>query len=234
MVREDEKFMNSNKINIILIPDGNRRTADKWGWSYQQAYNKSAQNLDTMIKWFLAKKSVKNFIVYAISYDNIINRAQEELLPIFNAQEEQYSKWLEDDYFASNKIRIKFVGELELLPTSYFKYIEKLEEATQHHDGKCLYILSAYSSKKEIKRNLLGHKSSVKTHHIDPLLLLDVPINIDFVIRTGGYKRLSDALLYQCSYAEFIFLSKDFLEIEISDLEKMWEELSQAVTNFGK
>jgi undecaprenyl diphosphate synthase len=70
--------------------------------------------------------------------------------------------------------------------------------------------------------------------HYDVLSFMDVPFGIDLVIRTGKEQRMSDCLLYQTAYSEFVFLKKYFPEIDEKDLERCLQEYESRERRYGR
>ncbi len=228
-------------LNVILIPDGNRRYAKKHQLTYSEMYQKAAEKVDMSMKFFLSRNDVSSFTVYGLSYDNILNRSAQELDPIYRAQTEQYKRWTHDGFFDVNKIKVKFAGELRYIkrpevkhgfPETYIRAVDDLEQRTKINEAKKFYVLIGYSGEKEIIRSLK------KAVHLNPQpksikQFLDVKENIDIFIRTGGEKRVSDILPLQIKYSEMFFLKKLFPEIETEDLENVLNEFSGRQRNFG-
>ena len=239
-------------MRILFIPDGNRRAARKLGLSYEEAYSLAAAKTDMVVKHLLRREEVDALVFYGLSYDNITKRSLEEMEPIYLVQENQYVKWVEDPFFSMYGVRVRFAGEFKQLrrssvlpgslPESYMKAAKQLEEATETNSRKQLYGLIGYSSKIELKRAFermenqpgVEELDGPKVNPIDILPFLDLPISIDLVIRTGQEQRISDCLLYQTAYAEFIFLEKYFPEIDERDLETCLLEFKKRERRYGR
>lgn len=228
-------------LNIVLIPDGNRRYAKKHHLNYSEIYQKSAEKVDMSMKFFLSRNDVSSFAVYGLSYDNVLRRSAQELDPVYKAQIEQYKRWSHDGFFDVNKIKVKFAGELRYLkrpeikhgfPETYIRAVDDLEQRTKNNEAKKFYILIGYSGEKEIIRSLK------KVVHSNPQpesikQFLDVKEDMNIFIRTGGERRVSDILPLQINYSEIFFLKKLFPEIEIEDLENVLSEFADKHRNFG-
>ena len=237
------------ELNVLIIPDGNRRGAKKLGLSYRETYEIAAKKVDMVVKFFLKEDAVERIAVFGCSYDNVTKRGTDDMAPIYHAQEAQYQKWVEDPFFAQERIGIRFVGGLQELmaspllpsglPRSYVKVANHLEEITAENDWKFLYVLIGYSGTREVNQALL-RALEFGDHNVDKSLVgdfmqfLDVPVEMDVVVRTGGEHRSSDCLPYQTSYSEYIFIDKFFPELESSDLETALNEFYGRDRRFGK
>ena len=232
-------------INVVLIPDGNRRGAKKLGLRLAEVYRLAAKKVDMAMQFFLSQEDVDVFVVYGLSFDNIKKRSVDKLKPIYEVQEEQYKKWIKDAFLSKHKVKVKVAGEWKNLqrtesfpsglPDSYLDAVRELEEVTSKNEGKLFFILIGYSGRKEITKSFEKIVSSgVKIANPHLLNVLEVPHEIDIVIRTAGERRLSDVLPYQSAYAELSFIDKDFPEIEEYDLKSVLEDFKKRKRNFGR
>jgi undecaprenyl diphosphate synthase len=240
-------------LRILLIPDGNRRAARKLNLTYREVYRLAADRANMALKYLLGKEGIDTLAFFGTSFDNVAKRENEEMDPIYKAQEEQFIEWIDDPFFRKHQVRVKFVGEsMRLrrsmimtggLSESYIKAMRQLEESTMSNTKKHFFILVGYSGKLELLEHLIRmhEPQSFETlsglDGMNPpniLPFLSVPYNIDLVIRTGGEQRVSDCLLYQTAYSEFAFLEKYFPEIEEHDLEACIQEFIYRDRRFGK
>ena len=200
--------------------------------SYADAYKLAAEKVDMAAKFFLGREEVGNLIVYGLSYDNLVGRDHDELDSILEAQEDRYKAWLQDPFFDRKRVRIIFHGDLKLLlehlPPSYIEVMQELEDKTQAHEWKRLFILIGHSGKREVQRQRPADFLQQVREVGRP-----IPPNIDLVLRTGGGARLSDALLPQTAYAEFYFIEKFITEIDSKDLSMALDALRATIRKFG-
>jgi len=104
--------------HIAIIMDGNGRWGQKNLKNRLLGHQAGIKNLKTIINFFL-KNKIKNLTLFALSRDNLLKRNQKELKNIFNLLE----KYLTDNqnFFISNKINLKFIGETSNLPKNIIK-----------------------------------------------------------------------------------------------------------------
>ncbi len=218
--------------HVGFIIDGNRRFAKKRNISYEEAYSIGAENVTNLVKWFLIDGRADILSVYALSLDNIKKRTHSELKPIYGIQRKTFEKWKKAKIMEKNNIRVVFKGRKELLPEDYRKACVELENQTMGGYKK-FYVLVAYSGTEEIIRA----KNHTPKHNLNKeefLKHLYVKDWVDLIIRTSGEKRLSDFLLYQSAYAEFVSVKKLFPEITKEDIINALEEFRNRKRNFGK
>jgi undecaprenyl diphosphate synthase len=227
--------------HILLIPDGNRRYAIERGITLIESYKKASEKATKCLEWFFRDFKIPVFSAYSVSLDNMLKRSENELEPIYRVQVESYKKWLESSLLEKQDIKVKFIGEIHILPDFYQEIIKKLEKATQNHKKHQLFILAAYSGKLEIIRAIkrMANEKNVLKNNLFNILdkfykYLEIRIPVDCVIRTASEKRISDSLVYQSSHAEFCSISKYFPEITKGDIERVLLEYSQRKRRFGE
>ena len=213
----------------------------------------AAQKVDEVMKYLLAKEDIEALVVFGLSFDNITKRSSEEMDPVYRAQEDQYIRWVDDPFLTDHRVRVRFAGEFAKLrrsrvlpgglPESYLKAMRQLEEATDANLGKDFYVLIGYSSRIELSRSRIEEQEDQLIvdqpyeHNGDSMnmfSLLEVPMSLDLVIRTGKEQRVSDCLLYQMAYSELIFLDKFFPEINERDLELCLQEFRDRPRRYGR
>ena len=139
--------------------------------------------------------------------------------------------------FRSNKIMLNFIGEKKNLPKKILNLLKIYKDKTYKKKRKLLInIAFNYSSKKEILNALkkIGKdKNKINIYNFEKNLYTSLSGNLDFIIRTGGFNRLSDFLLWQCSYSEIFFLKKLWPDFKVSDLKKIINKYKTIKKNYG-
>lgn len=112
----------------------------------------------------------------------------------------------------------------------------KLLEKKNYSCDKKLVILLNYSGRKDILNAFLKINSSKKNITISSiynnLILSDMP-DPDIMIRTGGFKRISDFLLFNISFTELFFTNKLWPDLNIGDLKKFFKKFQTIERKFG-
>ena len=150
--------------------------------------------------------------------------------------------WKKKPDVHEKKVRIRFLGRTGLLPGRIQEKIKKVEESTKSYDRYFANFCVAYGGREEISDAFKKMASDVSRGVLSPGEIGDesvkkylyMPDEPDLIIRTGGEKRLSGFLLYQCSYSELFFLDKHWPEFTKADLEKCLADFRNRRRNFGR
>ena len=223
-----------NKPNhIAIIMDGNGRWGKNNYNSRLRGHQDGIKNIKSILNYCLNEK-IKNLTLYASSYDNLKKRNNKEIKNLYFL----INKYLVENiyFFKKNKIKLKFIGEKNI-PKKTRSIINNSEKET-NIIGKNLNLVIAfnYSSKKEILnafKKTIKKKQIVTEKNLSKNLYTSKFADPDILIRTGGFHRLSDFLLWQLSYTEFFFLDKLWPDFKVIDLRKIIKKYSSIKRNFG-
>jgi tritrans,polycis-undecaprenyl-diphosphate synthase [geranylgeranyl-diphosphate specific] len=228
--------------HLGIIIDGNRRWAKARGLPPWEGHRAGAKKLEEFLNWCL-EVGIPQVSIYTLSTENL-NRPKEELKHLFKILEEYIDGLLNDKkkfaLLEKYEVRVRFVGELNRLPKKLIKLMGKLMEKTAKYQKRVLNFLVAYGGKSEIvnavkklAEELIRH-GKIEITEKDLEKYLYVPQPLDLIIRTGGYQRLSNFLLWQASYAE-IYVTKtlwpDFSKKEFMEALRWF---SRQQRNFGR
>ena len=180
---------------------------------------------------------IKELTFYALSCENIKSRPKNELEYLYNLMKSTFNE-MNREKLEKNKIKIRFIGNLGLLPKDLREQCEKLEKQTEKNNSFIVNFAIAYGGRQEIieaiKKIL---KNKINPEDINEqtvnnyLYLADEP---DIIIRTGCEKRTSNFLPWQSTYSELIFLDKFWPEFDKQDLINCIKEFKARKRNFGK
>jgi len=200
--------------HIAVIMDGNRRFAHQLGLDTQEGYLKGREKLEKLMEWCV-ELGIKVITVYAFSTENLMNRPREEVDRLMRLFEENFRKAADDPRVHEHKVRIRALGQQNLLPSEVQDAIRYAEERTKGYDKHFYNIAVAYGGREEIVSairkiadDVLGNK--VKRDDITEQLISsylytkDLP-DPDLIIRTSGEERISNFLLWQVAYSELYF-----------------------------
>ena len=215
----------SNSLNhIALILDGNKRWAKKNNFSNSYGYNKGFENIKKIVSYSL-KKNISHLTIFALSSENF-NRSSINI--IYDIIYNNFSKTF-DNLIYQKGVKIKIFGSKNHLPNKILEIFEKIEKDSADNKKLNLNIAFNYGFKDEIKYVLCKIKDSIneinfnKEKDIDDLFYIGASPDPDILIRTGGYKRLSNFIMYNLTYTELFFtdtLWPDFAEEELNDIIK--------------
>lgn len=221
--------------HIAIIMDGNGRWAKKRGLPRTLGHRKGAEVVKEICK-AAEKAGIKYLTLYAFSTENW-KRSEDEVASLMDL----LRQYLKSDFQELHErgVRIRFIGERQMLPADIVENMVKLEDQTAANDKMTLCIALSYGSRQEIvhaarRLALLAKRGDINVDDIDEKLFSDmlytkdIP-DPDILIRTSGEQRISNYLLWQLAYTEFFFtdaLWPDFNEkllLEIIDSYKSRE-----------
>ena len=221
-----------NKLNhIALILDGNKRWARKNNYTNLYGYTKGFENIKRLINFSLSK-NISNLTIFALSSENY-NRSSINL--IYDIIYNNFSKTF-NDVIDEKGVRIKIFGSRKNLPNKILEIFEKIEFHSSTNNILNLNIAFNYGFKDEIKniiKKIIEDKKIINAdneQHIKNLFYLGSLPDPDILIRTGGYKRLSNFIMYNLTYTELFFtetLWPDFSENEFNEIIKQYFKIKR-------
>jgi len=211
--------------HVAVIMDGNGRWAKNQGLPRTNGH-KEGLNTAKRIVACAAALGIKYITLYTFSTENW-KRAQEEVGYLMSLIRNHLRA--EFEFYKKNGIRIDHIGDLDGLPKDVQKEILNAKEDTKDFTGTTCVLAINYGGRDELVRAFKKIAKSTESDKITEELIsknLDgnqLP-DVDLMIRTGGEQRLSNFLLWQCAYAEFVFtptLWPDYQEDEF--LQNIYE-----------
>ncbi len=210
----ERKVKNAEKPEHIgIIMDGNRRLAERVGILPWEGHRMGAKKAEDVIEWCI-EIGIKTTTLYSFSMENF-SRPKDELEPLFDLFEEYFKKIAQDEQIHKNKIRVKAIGRVKMLPERVRKAIKIAEDATKEYDRFYINFAMAYGGRQEVVDAVKKIANDVKEgklelNSIDEKTVAD---NLytngardpDLVIRTSGEERISGFLLWQSAYSELYF-----------------------------
>ena len=218
--------------HVAIIMDGNGR----WGVKHKQSRNgghRAGLNTVDLIINHCINHKIEFLTLYTFSSENW-KRPKTEITFLFklleNFLQKKINKIIEKD------IKLKFIGELNKLPTKLQKLIKLSEKKT--FDEKTLQVNIAlnYGSKIELIntiKKIKQKKITINEKNIDNNLYTKHLPNPDILIRTGDTHRLSNFLLWQLSYTEIFFEKKLWPDFTVKDFNKIINKFKSIKRNFG-
>ena len=218
--------------HVAIIMDGNGR----WGVKHKQSRNaghRAGLNTVDLIINHCIKHKIEFLTLYTFSSENW-KRPKKEITFLFklleNFLKKKINKIIEKD------IKVKFIGEINKLPTKLQKLIELSEKKTFNKKTLQVNIALNYGSKMELintVKMIKQKKITINEKNIDNnLYTKDLP-NPDILIRTGDTHRLSNFLLWQLSYSEIFFEKKLWPDFMGKDFDKIINKFKNIKRNFG-
>lgn len=226
--------------HIGIIMDGNRRFGKNTGIFTWEAHNKGADKLEEILDW-CDETGIKEITVYAFSTENF-DRPQGEVDNLMKLFEKKFYDISEDERVHRNRIRVRALGKLELLPENVRKAIKTAEEKTEAYDNRYLNVCIAYGGRSEIIEAFKKAAQKMEEGKLSPEDITEETIknhlyragpDPDLIIRTGGEIRLSNFLLFQAAYAELFFCDIYFPAFRRVDFLRIIREFQKRKRRFG-
>jgi undecaprenyl diphosphate synthase len=209
--------------HIALIMDGNGRWARRRGLPRSAGHE---QGVEAATLAFRAchERAIDHLTLYAFSYSNW-NRPDEEIDMLMRLCGEFCTRHTRE--LTQRGIRMRIIGDLEELPTPTRHAVQDALEATRGGERMVLTLALSYGGRNDLvgavraiaaqARAGLLLPEEVDERAIRRFLTTSATPDPDLVIRTGGEKRLSDFLLFECAMSELYF----------SDV--MWPDFDEAI-----
>ena len=224
--------------HIAIIMDGNGRWAKKNNLPRVAGHRRGAEVFQTIVR-YCESIGVQALTVYAFSTENW-SRSKEEvdaLMDIF------YGYLKDATSRVGETLRVHFIGRKDRLSDRLTDLMTQIEEASANNQGMILNVALDYGGRDEITSatKLIAGKvvaSDLRVEDIDEnlfesyLFTSDSP-SVDFILRPSGEKRLSNFLLWQAAYAEFIFMDVLWPDFTPELLDKAILEFSERNRRFG-
>ncbi len=230
--------------HVAIILDGNRRWASQKALTPWIGHHIGADKIDELMDWCL-ELEVKSITLYAFSTENF-RRSPKEVEEILNLVDEKLRSTLKNKSIHENKIRVKAIGRLDLLPKTTQALIQQLEESTKEYDDRFLNVALAYGGRAEIVDATKKIANEVENGELNPenideelfekyLYTAHMPKqDADLIIRTSGEERLSGFLSWQSAYSELCFVDMNWPDFRRIDLLRAVRTYQRRKRRFGK
>ena len=222
------KKTQKNPNHIAVIMDGNGTWSKRKGLSKKKGHQKGVKSAKNFTSYSL-DAGIKNLTLFALSNENLL-RSKFELSNLFDIF--FYSFAEEKEFLKDNKIKIKFIGNLDKLPKKLKDNALSLEYETKKNKKLNLFVALNYGGKQDIIQAVKKSKNKTSSFE-NHLFSKDLP-EVDLLIRTGGYRRLSNFLLWQTSYAELYFTDVLWPDFRKKNFFKALDWYRSVNRKFGK
>ena len=218
--------------HVAIIMDGNGR----WGLTHKGSRNlghRAGLNTVEVVIEECIKEKIKYLTLYTFSTENW-KRPKKEINYLFNLLENFLLKKI--DELIKKNIKLRFIGELNKLPSALKNLIKLSEKKTSQNTAIQVNVALNYGSKNELinalkiinKKNISINENNINKN----LFTNDIP-NPDLMIRTGNTQRLSNFMLWQLAYTEIFFEKKLWPDFKKKDFRKILSKFIIIKRNFG-
>jgi len=226
--------------HVAIIMDGNGRWAKKRGLPRVMGHKVGVEAAREIVE-AAAGLGIEALTLYTFSTENW-QRPMAEVQALMGL----LKSYLESQLAAmtENNIRLMVSGETERLPGEVLEVVNRVCEATASNSGMVLNLALSYGSRSEIVRAVRQIAASCLEGDLTPdaideetirqhLYTASLP-DPDLVIRTGGEQRLSNFLLWQCSYSEIYFTEVLWPDFRKQEFLAALDDYSRRQRRFGK
>ena len=222
-------------VHIGIIMDGNGRWAKQRGQIRTAGHEEGLKRAKEIAK-AASDLGIKYVTLYAFSTENW-KRAKSEVGFLMNLIHTHLLKELK--FYKENSIRVRLLGDITGLPTIIQKDILETEKDTKDFTGLTICLAINYGGRDEIVRSIKKMikegipeqeitEGTVSSHFDFP----ELP-DVDLLIRTGGEQRISNFLIWQASYAEFLFTKTLWPDYNKEEFYNNIAEFQKRTRRFG-
>lgn len=226
-------------VHVAIIMDGNGRWATARGLPRAEGHRRGVEALRKAVR-NAGELGIKVLTIYSFSTENWTRPEQEinDLMMLIK-------RFVREDLaeLHSAGVRVRVIGDRDGLDPEIFKLIAEAETLTRENDKLTLIVAFNYGGRQEIARAARKIAEDAVAGRIDPAAIdvstveahldtADLP-DPDLVIRTSGELRLSNFLLWQSAYAEFVVLPVYWPDFDRAALEDAIGQFQQRERRFG-
>jgi undecaprenyl diphosphate synthase len=223
-------------IHVAVIMDGNGRWANARGRPRTAGHLAGARVVRKIVE-AAPDCGIGMLTLYAFSADNWARPSREVALLM-----RLFRRYLvaETDRCVTNDVRMRIIGRRDRIPAELLRAIKAAEDETKHGTRLDLRIAVDYSARDAMVRAmalLRGAERMTREDFAEAMCKVDhwdgECRDVDLLIRTGGEKRLSDFLLWECAYAELYFTDRRWPDFTAADLQSAVNEFHSRERRFG-
>ena len=209
--------------------DGNGRWAKERGKERLYGHFEGVESVRAVTE-ACVELGIPYLSLFAFSEENW-QRPQEEVEALMGLM----LKSMHNEYptFLKNGVRFRVLGNLERLSSTLREEIAYLEKATEAGDKLTMVLFRSYSGKWDIQQ-AANKMAAAGASDLEPFLVTAGIPDPDLIIRTSGEKRISNYLLWQAAYSEFVFTDTLWPDFRKESFRAALEEYSSRDRRFGK
>jgi undecaprenyl diphosphate synthase len=230
--------------HVAVVMDGNGRWATRRGLPRAAGHAAGARAVRRLVE-AAARRGIPVLTLYAFSGDNW-RRPESEVATLFRLFERFLDR--EQVRCVRHGIRLEVIGRRDRLPPALLRAIARAERATATGQAMTLRVALDYSARDTIARAAMiaahtAHATAPR-HGVDgtrerlveaiaEAMHASAAPDVDLLLRTGGERRLSDFLLWECAYAELVFTDELFPDMTTDLLDRALGEYVRRERRFG-
>jgi len=214
--------------HVAIITDGNGRWAEKHQMPTLEGHRAGADNVKARLR-DAVELGIEELTVYSFSTENW-SRPASEVAGLMEMFAERISS--ETPELKTEGVRMRFIGRRDRIGATLLERIEWAESETASNDVLTLFIAFDYGSRAEIVDAAARYEGGGEDAFKE-LLYAPEMHDPDLLIRTGGDRRVSNYLLWQCAYSELVFRDELWPEFGRDELVESLNEFASRERRFG-
>lgn len=211
--------------HAAVIADGNGRWAERRGLERSAGHEQGLNKVEDMMHWCV-DMGIPVLSVYCFSWENW-SRPKEEVDALFDLANHYFERYRE---FAESNIKVVISGTRERVKPESVEKMERIQQETAHCDGLTLNLCCNYSGRMEIVDAIA--KGARTEEEISAAMYQNLP-EPDLIIRTGGFQRLSNFLLWQSAYSELYFTETLFPDLSRGEFKHAVKQFERTRRKYG-
>lgn len=215
--------------HVSIIMDGNGRWAAERGKERVFGHYEGVESVRAVTE-ACVEYGVRYLSLFAFSEENW-GRSASEVEALMALMVKAMQKELH--YFTENNVQFMVLGNRKRLSSAMNAAIDKIMDITAKNDALTMILFISYSGKWDISQ-AAERMAKAGATDIEPFLITSGIPDPDLIIRTSGEKRLSNFLLWQAAYAEFVFVDELWPDFRKESFRKALEEYASRDRRFGK
>ena len=223
--------------HLAIIMDGNGRWAQARGMPRTYGHKQGAETI-RIVALEANRLGIKALTLYAFSTENW-KRPADEVSYLCKLPKLFFDKYIKE--LNENNIKVSYIGELERFPLETQKVIREAIKETEGNTGLELVIAINYGSRREItlaarryaEEVKNGRSNDIDEKEFDAYMMTAHLPPVDLLVRTSGEQRLSNFLLWQVAYAEFMFVDYAWPDFTVDRLHEVLDAFEKRDRRFG-
>ncbi|NKB57049.1 MAG: isoprenyl transferase [Alphaproteobacteria bacterium] len=226
-------------VHVAIIMDGNGRWAKSRGLPRVMGHRRGADAVRRTVETAGAL-GISYLTLFGFSSENW-KRPKQEIGDLMGLLRLYLSSEMAELH--RKNVRLRMIGDRSQFEADIIDLIEDVERMTAENSGLTLVLALSYGGRQEIAAAMRSMAREVAEKHLDPadidvdtvsgyLLTADIP-DPDLLIRTSGEQRISNFLLWQLAYTEFVFLDTLWPDFSTEDFRRAISEFNSRERRYG-
>ena len=225
--------------HVAVIMDGNGRWAKERGFPRVEGHRNGVESVRAIVR-ACGEVGIKYLTLYAFSVENW-NRPKDEVDTLMK----YLARFLKNEIGELNKsnVRLEVIGQIYRLPEFVQEQLKKTQAALAKNNGLTRILALSYGGRQEIVEAVRAIATKAKVGQLEPAEINEQTIaqhlytrhypDPDLLIRTSGEMRVSNFLLWQISYAEFVVTQTLWPDFRKAQFFEALEEYTRRHRRFG-